>query len=157
MENHEYYMNVALEEAKKAYSKGEVPIGAVLVVNGEIVAKAHNMRENNQQALHHAEIIAIEEACRKIGFWRLDNSYLYSTVEPCVMCSGAIVQARIENVIYGASDPKNGCCGSKINLVDSNMFNHRANVISGVLASECSQLMGDFFRQLREEKGNSVK
>lgn len=152
MEKHEYYMSLALEEAKKAYSLGEVPIGAVLVVDGEVVARAHNLREINQQALHHAEILAINEACEKIGFWRLDNSYLYSTVEPCVMCSGAIVQARIENVIYGTEDPKNGCCGSKINLVNSNLFNHNATVLGGVLQDECRELMTSFFKELRENK-----
>ncbi len=150
--NHEFFMRLALDEAKKAYDKGEVPIGAVLVVNNEVVAKAHNMREINQQALHHAEILVIEKACKKIGFWRLDNSYLYSTVEPCVMCSGAIVQARVENVIFGTKDSKNGCCGSKLNLVNSNLFNHNANIISGILEEECSNLMKDFFKNLRESK-----
>lgn len=150
--NHEYFMRIALEEAKKAYRKGEVPIGAVLVVDGKIIAKAHNLREIEQQALNHAEILVIKEACEKIGFWRLDNSFLYSTVEPCVMCSGAIIQARVENVIYGASDNKNGCCGSKINLVASDLFNHNANIISGVLADECSLLMSNFFKELRKNK-----
>lgn len=150
--NHEYFMEIALEEAKKAYRKGEVPIGAVLVVDGKIIAKAHNLREIEQQALNHAEILVIKEACEKIGFWRLDNSFLYSTVEPCVMCSGAIIQARVENVIYGASDNKNGCCGSKINLVASDLFNHNANIISGVLADECSLLMSNFFKELRKNK-----
>lgn len=150
--NHEYFMGIALEEAKKAYRKGEVPIGAVLVVDGKIIAKAHNLREIEQQALNHAEILVIKEACEKIGFWRLDNSFLYSTVEPCVMCSGAIIQARVENVIYGASDNKNGCCGSKINLVASDLFNHNANIISGVLADECSLLMSNFFKELRKNK-----
>lgn len=152
MKKHEDYMKLALEEAKLAYKKGEVPIGAVLVINDEVVAKAHNTRELEQQALNHAEILVIKEACEKIGFWRLDNSYLYSTVEPCVMCSGAIIQARVENVIYGAKDSKNGCCGSKLNLVDSNMFNHKATVVDGILANECSELMKKFFKELRENK-----
>lgn len=151
MKNHEYFMQLAIKEAKKAYQKKEVPIGAVLVVDGKVIAKAHNTRETKQQALNHAEILVIKKACEKIGFWRLDNSYLYSTVEPCVMCSGAIVQARIENVIYGASDKKNGCCHSKINLVNSDLFNHRANVISGILEAECSELMKNFFKELREK------
>lgn len=152
MIDHEYFMQIALEEAKKAYKKGEVPIGAVLVVDNKVISKAHNTREEEQQALNHAEILVIKEACEKIGFWRLDNSYLYSTVEPCVMCSGAIVQSRIENVIYGTKDPKNGCCGSKINLVSSNLFNHNAKVISGILESECSNIMKQFFKELREKK-----
>ncbi len=145
VENHSYYMELALEEARKAYAKGEVPIGAVLVINDKVVAKAHNTREENQQALNHAEMLVIKEGCEKQGFWRLDNSYLYTTVEPCVMCSGA-------NVIYGASDPKYGCCGSCIDLVGENKFNHQAKVISGVLEEECSMLMKNFFKELRERK-----
>ena len=97
-------------------------------------------------------MIAIKKACEKQGFWRLDNSYLYTTIEPCVMCSGAIVQARVENVIYGAKDPKYGCCGSCMDLVSDNKFNHQANVISGVLEDECSSLMRNFFKELRENK-----
>ena len=152
MENHEYYMKIALEEAKKAYGKGEVPVGAVLVVDGVVVAKNHNRREENQQALAHAEVLVIEEACRKIGFWRLDNSTLYTTVEPCVMCSGVIVQARIEKVVYGAKDEKYGCCGTLFNLVDNPSFNHRAEIISGILKEECSSIMTNFFRELRLRK-----
>ena len=152
VKDHSYYMELALEEARRAYSKGEVPIGAVLVVDDKVIAKAHNTREENQQALNHAEMLVIKEGCEKQGFWRLDNSYLYTTVEPCVMCSGAIVQARIENVIYGASDPKYGCCGSCIDLVGENKFNHQAKVISGVLEEECSTLMKNFFKELREKK-----
>ena len=150
--DHSYYMELALEEARRAYAKGEVPIGAVLVVDDKVIVKAHNTREENQQALNHAEMLVIKEGCEKQGFWRLDNSYLYTTVEPCVMCSGAIVQARIENVIYGASDPKYGCCGSCIDLVGENKFNQQAKVISGVLAEECSTLMKNFFKELREKK-----
>lgn len=152
MRDHNYYMELALEEARKAYGKGEVPIGAVLVVDDKVVAKAHNTREENQQALNHAEILVIKEACEKIGFWRLDNSYLYTTVEPCVMCSGAIIQARVENVIYGASDHKYGCCGSCIDLVSENKFNHKAKVVSGILEEECSALMKNFFKELRARK-----
>lgn len=156
MIDHEYFMKIALEEAKKAYKKGEVPIGAVLVVDNKIISKAHNTREKYQQALNHAEILVIKEACEKIGFWRLDNSYLYSTVEPCVMCSGAIIQARIKNVIYGAKDSKNGCCGSKLNLVNSNLFNHNADVISGILELECSDIMKKFFKELREKNKSFI-
>ena len=152
MKDHNYYMEMALEEARRAYEKGEVPIGAVLVVDGEVVARGHNTREETQQALNHAEMIAIKKACEKQGFWRLDNSYLYTTIEPCVMCSGAIVQARVENVIYGAKDPKYGCCGSCMDLVSDNKFNHQATVISGVLEDECSLLMKNFFKELRENK-----
>ena len=152
MNSHEFYMQEALVEAKKAYEKGEVPIGAVLVVDGVIISRAHNTREEKQQALNHAEILAIKKACEEKGFWRLDNSYLYTTIEPCVMCSGAIIQARVENVIFGAKDLKNGCCESKINLVSSNLFNHKAKVLGGVLEEECSALMTNFFKELREKK-----
>ena len=152
VENHSYYMKLALEEARRAYAKREVPKEAVLVVDDKVIAKAHNTREENQQALNHAEMLVIKEGCEKQGFWRLDNSFLYTTVEPCVMCSGAIVQARVENVIYGASDPKYGCCGSCIDLVGENKFNHQAKVISGVLEEECSMLMKNFFKELRERK-----
>lgn len=152
MYNDQYFMKIALEEANKAYDKGEVPVGAVLVVNGEVVAKAHNTREQYQQALNHAEILVIKEACEKIGFWRLDNSYLYTTVEPCVMCSGAIIQSRIENVIFGAYDKKYGCCGSKINIVDNIIFNHKAKVLGGVLEKECSDIMTRFFKEIRNKK-----
>lgn len=152
MYNDQYFMKIALEEAKKAYDKGEVPVGAVIVVNGEIVAKAHNTREQYQQALNHAEILVIKEACEKIGFWRLDNSYLYTTVEPCIMCSGAIIQSRIENVIFGAYDKKYGCCGSKINIVDNVIFNHKAKVLGGVLEEECSDIMTKFFKKIRNKK-----
>lgn len=150
--NHDYYMELALEEARCAYEKGEVPVGAVLVIDNKVVARAHNTRENSQQALNHAEVLVIKEACEKQGFWRLDNSYLYSTIEPCVMCSGVIVQARVENVIFGANDPKYGCCGSAMNLVDNEKFNHRAKVTSGILEEKCSSLMSDFFKKLRAEK-----
>ncbi|MGX7068550.1 tRNA adenosine(34) deaminase TadA [Gemella bergeri] len=150
--DHNYYMELALEEARCAYVKGEVPVGAVLVINNKIVAKAHNTREGSQQVLNHAEILVIKKACEKIGFWRLNDSYLYTTVEPCVMCSGAIVQARIENVIFGAKDSKYGCCGSRMNIVNSDKFNHKANVVAGVLENKCSQLITDFFKELREKK-----
>ena len=152
MEESDAYMEEALRLARKAYEAGDVPIGAVLVIDDKVVAKAHNTREENQQALNHAEMLVIKEGCEKQGFWRLDNSFLYTTVEPCVMCSGAIVQARVENVIYGASDPKYGCCGSCIDLVSENKFNHQAKVISGVLGEECSMLMKNFFKELRERK-----
>ncbi|WP_256386471.1 nucleoside deaminase [Gemella sp. WT2a] len=150
--DHKFYMSLAIEEAQKAYNKGEVPIGAVLVVDGQIISRAHNNREESQQALNHAEILVIKEACEKMGFWRLDNTYLYSTIEPCMMCSGAIVQARIENVIFGARDPKNGCCGSKMNIVASGIFNHDANIVSGIMEEECSKIMKKFFKKLRDSK-----
>ena len=150
--NDEYYMKIAIAEARKAYEAGEIPVGAVLVVDNKIIAQNHNYRERDQQALNHAEILVIKEACEKQGFWRLDNSTLYTTVEPCVMCGGAIVQARVENVVYGAKDKKYGCCGSVMNLVANEKFNHRANITAGVLEDECSQLMTNFFRELREKK-----
>lgn len=150
--NHNYYMKIALEEAKKAYKEREVPIGCVLVIDNKIIAKVHNMKEVTGQAIYHAEVLAIKKACEKIGLWRLEGSYLYTTVEPCVMCSGAIIHSRVENVIYGTCDSKNGCHKSKIDLLTSNLFNHKVNVISGIMKEECEKILKDFFKEIREEK-----
>ena len=151
MKDHSYYMEMALEEARRAYAKGEVPIGAVLVIDDKVVAKAHNTREENQQALNHAEMLVIKEGCEKQGFWRLDNSYLYTTVEPCVMCSGAIGLARIPNVVYGAKNQKFGAAGSLYDILTDERLNHRVNVETGVLENECAEIMQDFFRNRREK------
>ncbi|MBM7716731.1 tRNA adenosine(34) deaminase TadA [Siminovitchia sp. FSL H7-0308] len=152
MENEEKYMNVAIEEAKKARSIGEVPIGAIIVLNGKIIAKASNRRETEQNAVAHAEIIAIQEACRTLGTWRLENAELYVTLEPCPMCSGAIILSRIKKVVYGASDPKAGCAGTLMNLLSDARFNHQSEVVGGVLADECGELLSQFFRELRRKK-----
>lgn len=150
--NHEIYMKEAIIEAKKAEILGEVPIGAVIVLNGEIIARAHNLREANQSSIAHAEILAIEVACKKLGSWRLEHATLYVTLEPCPMCAGAIIQSRIESVVYGARDPKGGCVGSFMNLLQDERFNHQSEVFPGVLEKECGQLLTDFFRNLRERK-----
>lgn len=152
MENEEKYMRAAIEEAKKARSIGEVPIGAIIVLNGKIIAKASNRRETEQNAVAHAEIIAIQEACRTLGTWRLENAELYVTLEPCPMCSGAIILSRIKKVVYGASDPKAGCAGTLMNLLSDARFNHQSEVVSGVLADECGELLSQFFRELRRKK-----
>lgn len=152
MDNHETYMKEAIAEAKKAEAIGEVPIGAVIVLDDKIIAQAHNLRESNQSSIAHAEILAIDEACKSLGTWRLEGATLYVTLEPCPMCAGASMLSRVEKVVYGASDPKGGCAGTFMNLLQDNRFNHQSEVISGVLEEECGQLLSNFFRRLREEK-----
>ena len=151
--NHdEDFMKVAIEEAKKAEELNEVPIGAVIVIDGEIVARAHNLRESEQNAVAHAELLAINQACRDLGSWRLENSTLYVTLEPCPMCAGAIILSRVKRVVYGAADPKGGCAGTLMNLLGDERFNHQSEVTSGVLEIECGLLLSDFFRKIREKK-----
>ncbi|MBM7650500.1 tRNA(adenine34) deaminase [Bacillus ectoiniformans] len=150
--NDEYYMNLALEEAIKAKEIGEVPIGAVIVLNGEVIASAYNLRETTQNAVTHAELLAIQEACQKLGTWRLEGAELYVTLEPCPMCSGAIILSRVGRVIYGAKDPKAGCAGTLMNLLEDERFNHQCEVCSGVLEQECGQVLSHFFKQLRARK-----
>lgn len=147
-----YYMQQALEEAQKAAALGEVPIGAVIVYKDEIIARAHNLRETTQNALTHAESMAIQEACEKIGSWRLEEMTLYVTLEPCPMCAGAILQSRIPRVVYGARDVKAGCVDSLYRLLNDPRFNHECEVTEGILAEECGQILTDFFRALRERK-----
>ena len=146
------YMREAIQEALRAKSLGEVPIGAVIVKEGEIIASGYNVREKNQAATAHAELIAIQQACKELNSWRLEGCTLYVTLEPCPMCAGAIVQSRIRRVVYGASDRKAGCCGTLMNLLDEPRFNHQAAVSSGVLEVETSALLTDFFREIREKK-----
>lgn len=146
------YMTEAIEEAKKAEALGEVPIGAVIVYQNEIIARAHNLRETSQNAVTHAELMAIQQACEKIGSWRLEETTLYVTLEPCPMCAGAILQSRIPRVVYGARDMKAGCVDSLYRLLNDPRFNHECNVTEGVLADECGQLLTDFFRAIRERK-----
>lgn len=146
----EYFMKLAISEAKKAEEKCEVPIGAVVVLNGEVIATAHNLRESTQNAITHAEILAIQKACERIGSWRLEDAELYVTLEPCPMCSGAIILSRIKKVIFGAHDPKAGCAGTLMNLLDDQRFNHQCEVVSGVFENECSVLLRDFFRNIRK-------
>lgn len=155
MANDEYYMKLAIEEAKKAQKLGEVPIGAIIVKNNEVIASAHNLRETAQLPTAHAEHIAIERASKVVGSWRLEECKLYVTLEPCVMCAGAIVMSRIPKVVYGATDPKGGCSGSLMNLLEESRFNHRAEVVKGVLEQECGDLLRNFFREIRLKKSKA--
>lgn len=152
MRNDEYYMRLAIEEAKKAEKIGEVPIGAIIVHHDEVIARAHNLRERDQRSIAHAELLAIDEACKKLGTWRLEQATLYVTLEPCAMCAGAIVLSRIKRVVFGASDPKGGCAGTLMNLLQESRFNHQSEVVSGVLADQCGYMLSEFFRQLRQRK-----
>ncbi len=145
-------MGLALEEAKKAYALGEVPVGAVLVLDGEVIARGHNTTESAKNALCHAELIAIAEGAKAMDAWRLSGTTLYVTLEPCAMCAGAIVNSRIDRLVIGAYDEKRGCCGSLINLVDDPAFNHRVALTVEVEQDLCVQLLQDFFRERREEK-----
>lgn len=152
----EEFMREALAEARKAYDIGEVPVGAVAVWDGRIVGRGYNRRETDRNALRHAEIAAIDEACRTLGGWRLWKCELFVTLEPCPMCAGAIINARVKRVVFGASDPKNGALGSVTDLSQMS-FNHKPIVESGMLEDECSRLLSDFFEKLREEKDSSGK
>lgn len=142
-------MSLALDQARLAASLGETPIGAVLVWEGQVTASAYNRRELDRLATAHAELLAINEACRKLGGWRLHKATLYVTLEPCPMCAGAIINARIKRVVYGASDRKAGCCGSVLDLFRE-PFNHHPEVTGGVLAEESAALLSSFFKQLRK-------
>lgn len=149
MDTDVYFIELAIEQAKIAASLGEVPVGAVVCRNGEVVSKAYNRRETGKNALFHAELLALDEACRILGGWRLFECDIYVTLEPCPMCAGAIINSRIRRVVFGAADPKAGCFGT---LADFNLmgFNHRPEVVSGVLAGECSALLTEFFAKLRK-------
>ena len=144
----EQYMRLAIQQAETALSLGEVPVGAVVVLGGTVVSSGYNKREQEKNALLHAELEAIGGACRSLGTWRLSGCELYVTLEPCPMCAGAIVNSRIDRVIFGASDPKAGACGSVFTLFDMPL-NHRPRTTRGVLEDECSRLMTEFFRRLR--------
>lgn len=149
--DHEYWMELALEEARKAEELEEVPIGAVIVKDNRVVAKAHNLRESHHQATAHAEILAIEAANQALGHWRLSDCTLYVTLEPCAMCSGAIINSRIDQVVYAAEDTKSGCAGSLMNLLEDDRFNHKPELTIGVCQEESSQLLKDFFKKLRAQ------
>ena len=145
-------MRLAIDEALKAKDKLEVPIGAVIVQNDEVVASAYNLRETEQRSVAHAELLAIDEACKKLGTWRLEDATLYVTLEPCPMCAGAIVLSRVKRVVFGAYDPKGGCAGTLLNLLEFEKFNHQAEVVGGMLEKECGSLLTTFFRELRQRK-----
>lgn len=146
---HEYWMRMAIEEAHKAEAIGEVPIGAIVVHQNEIIGRGYNLRETSLDSTAHAEMIAIREASEHLQAWRLLDCTLYVTLEPCPMCAGAIVQSRVPTVVYGTTDPKAGCAGTLMNLLQEPRFNHRAEVIEGVLREECAAMLTQFFRRLR--------
>ena len=148
----ERFMKEALKQAKRAAADDESPIGAVIVKDGVIIARGRNKREKKKNSLCHAEILAINKACRKLDSWRLLGCDMYVTLEPCPMCAGAIIQSRIENVYYGAYDKKAGCAVSKCNLFEAGMFNFDVNISGGYMETECSQILSDFFRDLRQRK-----
>jgi tRNA(adenine34) deaminase len=148
----EIYMRLALEEAYKAFSTYEVPIGAVIVHGDKVIGRGHNRRESTKDPTAHAEIIAIKEASQYLGGWRLMDTTIYVTLEPCAMCAGAIINSRIGRVVIGAKDPKGGCCGSVVNLLSNPKFNHRAEVKFGILEDECSSMITNFFKQIRKDK-----
>ena len=152
----DYYMGLALDEARKAYDIGEIPIGAVLVIEDQVVASGHNMREIWYDATAHAEVIVIQAACRKLERWRLTGATLYVTIEPCPMCAGALVMSRIDRLVYGSADYKAGAIESIFNIAQNAALNHNIAVTSGVRTEECSEIMRDFFRNRRKHKKNAI-
>ena len=147
-----YWMGIALREAKKAAARGEVPIGAVVVLDGQVLARGHNLRETQDDPTAHAELVAIRKAAKKIGGWRLNGATLYVTLEPCIMCMGAILLARVARVVYGCSDPKGGAAGSLYDLSADRRLNHRVELAAGVRETECSTVLSGFFSTLRSRK-----
>ncbi len=152
MTQDEKYMKEAIRQAKKAYALGEVPIGCVIVYEGKIIGRGYNRRTIDKNTLAHAELMAIKKASKKMDDWRLEDCIMYVTLEPCQMCSGAIVQSRMKKVVIGCMNPKAGCAGSILNLLQMEEFNHQVELEIGVLGEECSNLMTSFFRELREKK-----
>lgn len=152
MTEHEVYMKEALKQARKAKKIGEVPIGCVIVYQGQIIARGYNRRTTDKNTLSHAELNAIRKASRVMGDWRLEDCDMYVTLEPCQMCSGAIVQARMRKVYIGCMNPKAGCAGSVLNLLQVERFNHQVEFETGVLGEECSALLKEFFKELRESR-----
>ena len=152
MTRDEKYMKAAIREAKKAYALDEVPIGCVIVQNDKIIARGYNRRNTDKNTLAHAEMSAIKKACKKTGDWRLEDCTMYVTLEPCQMCAGAIVQSRLGKVVIGSMNPKAGCAGSVINLLQMKQFNHQVEMETGVLEKECSTMLSVFFQELREKK-----
>ena len=144
------FMKEALKEARKAFAKEEVPIGAVVVKDGKVIARAHNLRETKKMATGHAEILAIEKACKKLGAWRLEDCDMYVTLEPCFMCAGAMINARVRNLFIGAMDPKAGAAGSKANVFEDVKLNHTVHVVYHVMEEECKKILQDFFKKLRQ-------
>ena len=152
MKQDEKYMKEAIKQAKKAYAIGEVPIGCVIVYEGKIIGRGYNRRTIDKNTLAHAELMAIRKASKKMDDWRLEDCTMYVTLEPCQMCSGAIVQSRMKKVVIGCMNPKAGCAGSILNLLQVEEFNHQVEIETGMLEEECSNLMKNFFKELREKK-----
>ena len=152
MKDDSYWMGIALREAKKASDRGEVPIGAIVVKDGAVIGRGYNLRETRQDPSAHAELIAIRKASRKLNSWRLTGATLYVTLEPCIMCMGAIILSRIERVVFGCSDPKAGAAGSLYDLSNDRRLNHRFFLQSGVREGECSSILSDFFSELRRKR-----
>ncbi len=152
MTEDERYMKQAIKLAKKASASGDVPIGCVIVHEGRVIGRGYNRRNKDKTTLAHAEILAIKKASKVIGDWRLEECRMYVTLEPCQMCAGAIIQARIPEIVIGCMNPKAGCAGSVINILDMPGFNHRVNITKGVYEKECQDMMSGFFRELREMK-----
>ncbi len=150
-------MREALKEAQKAYDIEEVPVGAVIVREGKIIAKAYNQKETKQCATNHAEILAIQKACKKLNSWRLIDCEMYVTLEPCAMCAGALIQSRIKTLYIGTDDQKTGACGSILNLLENYTFNHKIEVEKYILKEECEKILKDFFKVLREKKKSEKK
>ena len=146
-----YFMKEALKEAKKAFNKNEIPVGCVIVLDDQIIARGHNLRQTKKSVLGHAEIMAIQKANKKLDSWILENCTMYVTLEPCSMCAGAILQSRIKRLVFGAYEPKHGACGSIINILDNNEFNHQVEITSKVLENESSTLLKNFFQILRQK------
>lgn len=148
----EEFMKEAIKQAKKAYDKEEIPVGAIIVKDGKIIARGYNKKEEKKDTTQHAEIIAIQKASRKIGAWRLQDCEMYVTLEPCVMCTGALIQARLKKVYIGTMDPKTGACGSVLNLLEDYKFNHKVEVETNIMQKECEKILKDFFKYLRSKK-----
>lgn len=146
------FMKEAIKEAKKAYQKEEVPVGAVIVKDGKIISRGYNVKELKKDTTKHAEIIAIQKASKKLNSWRLEDCTMYVTLEPCSMCAGAIIQARLKKVVIGTMDEKTGACGSVLNLLEDYKFNHKVEIEKGIMETECKKILQQFFRELRIKK-----
>ena len=154
MNEDEEFMKIALKEAEKAFSKEEIPVGAIIVRSGKVISRAHNSKETSKNACGHAEILAIQKACKKLNSWRLLDCEMYVTLEPCPMCAGALINSRISKVFIGTDDEKTGACGTKLNLLEDYKFNHNVQVQKYILKKECSEILKRFFKKLRERNKN---
>lgn len=148
----EKFMKIALAEAKKAFDKEEVPVGAVIVQNGKVIAKAHNLKETKNDTTNHAEILAIQKASKKLNRWRLTDCEMYVTLEPCSMCAGALINCRLKKIYIGTMDKKTGACGSVLNLLEDYKFNHIVEIETGILQEDCEKILKDFFKFLRNNR-----